>query len=164
MSLKEAWPESRRRPSGKLAKLLHHGGQLAAVEVCIASFAGWEELIMKESAAAPPNTEHDLLLEAGRFCRGTFSPRVCSGSLRRSISHRRSPGDREKTSCSPSLGMFLPLQRVVLRSGGGKVMGDPNRPLVDEAHRPEPLGNCRKSAAQFLGISRVVINGLERTN
>ncbi len=30
-------------------------------------------------------------------------------------------------------------------------MGDPNRPLVDEAHRPEPLGNCRKSAAQFLG-------------
>ncbi len=30
-------------------------------------------------------------------------------------------------------------------------MGDPNRPLVDEAHRPEPLGNCRKSAAQLLG-------------
>ncbi len=34
---------------------------------------------------------------------------------------------------------------------GGKVMGDPNKPLVDEVHRPEPLGNCRKSAAQFLG-------------
>ncbi len=30
-------------------------------------------------------------------------------------------------------------------------MGDPNRPLVDEVHRLEPLGNCRKSAAQFLG-------------
>ncbi len=65
--VKEAWPESRRRPSGKLAQLLHHGGQLAAVEVCIDSFAGWEELIMNESAAAPPNTEHERLLEAGRF-------------------------------------------------------------------------------------------------
>ncbi len=30
-------------------------------------------------------------------------------------------------------------------------MGDPNRPLVDEVHRPESLGNCRKSAAQFFG-------------
>ncbi len=86
------------------------------------------------------------------FGRGTFSPTpsVCSGSLRISISRRRSPGDREKTSCSPSLGGFSPLQRGVLRSWG-KVMGDPNRPLVDEVHRPEPLGNCRKSAAQFLG-------------
>ncbi len=47
--VKEAWPESRRRPSGTLAQLLHHGGQLAAVEVCIDSFAGWEELTMNES-------------------------------------------------------------------------------------------------------------------
>ncbi len=65
--VKEAWPESRRRPSRKLAKILHNGGQLAAVEVCIDGFSGWEELIMNESATAPPNTEHELLLEAGRF-------------------------------------------------------------------------------------------------
>ncbi len=32
--VKEAWPESRRRPSGKLAQRIHHGGQLVAVEVC----------------------------------------------------------------------------------------------------------------------------------
>ncbi len=57
--MKEAWPESRRRPSGKLALLLDHGGQMVVVEVCIDSFAGWEELIMNESAAAPPNTEHE---------------------------------------------------------------------------------------------------------
>ncbi len=30
-------------------------------------------------------------------------------------------------------------------------MGDPNRLLVDEVQRPESLGDCRKSAAQFLG-------------
>ncbi len=36
--VKEARPESRRRPSGKLAQLLHHGGQLAAVKVRIDSF------------------------------------------------------------------------------------------------------------------------------
>ncbi len=30
---------------------------------------------------------------------------------------------------------------------GGKVMGYPNRPLVGVVHRPETLGNCRKSAA-----------------
>ncbi len=65
--VKEARPESRRRPSGKLAQLLHHGVQLAAVKVRIDNFAGWEELVMNESAAAPPNTEHELLLEAGRF-------------------------------------------------------------------------------------------------
>ncbi len=65
--VKEAWPESRRRPSGKLAQLLHHVGQLAPVEVCIDSFAGWEELKMNESTAAPPNTDHELLLDAGRF-------------------------------------------------------------------------------------------------
>ncbi len=40
---------------------------MVAVEVCIDSFAGREKLIMNESAAAPPNTEHELLLEAGRF-------------------------------------------------------------------------------------------------
>ncbi len=40
---------------------------MAAVKVRIDSFAGWEELIMNETAAAPPNTEHELLLEAGRF-------------------------------------------------------------------------------------------------
>ncbi len=33
----------------------------------IDSFAGWEELIMNETAAAPSNTEHELLLETGRF-------------------------------------------------------------------------------------------------
>ncbi len=49
---------------------------MVAVEVCIDSFAGWEKLIMNESASAPPNTEHELLLEAGRFFHGTFSPRV----------------------------------------------------------------------------------------
>ncbi len=65
--VKEAWPESRRRPSGKLAQLLHHGGQLAAVEVRIDSFAGWKELIMNETATAPQNTEHELLLDTGRF-------------------------------------------------------------------------------------------------
>ncbi len=48
---------------------------MAAVEVCIDSFAGWEELIMNESAAVPPNTEHELLLEAGRFW-SRYSPRV----------------------------------------------------------------------------------------
>ncbi len=37
------------------------------VKVRIDSFAGWEELIMNETVAAPPNTEHELLLEAGRF-------------------------------------------------------------------------------------------------
>ncbi len=42
-------------------------GQLAAVKVRIDSFAGWEELIMNETAAAPSNTEHELLLEVGRF-------------------------------------------------------------------------------------------------
>ncbi len=68
----------------------------------------------------------------------------------RSMSHWRSPGDREKTSCSPSLAGFPPLQRVVLRSGG-EGHGDPNRPLFDEVHCPEPLGNYRKSAAQLLG-------------
>ncbi len=64
--MKEARPESRRRPSGKSAQLLHHGGQWATVKVRIDSFAGLEELIMNETAAAPPNTEHELLLEAGR--------------------------------------------------------------------------------------------------
>ncbi len=63
---------TRRRPSRKLAQLLHHCGQLAAVEVCIDSFFGWEELIMNESAAAPRNTEHELLLEAGRFWSRSF--------------------------------------------------------------------------------------------
>ncbi len=65
--VKEARPESRRRPSGKLAQLLHHGGQLAAVKVRIDSFTCWEELIMIKTAAAQPNREHELLLEAGRF-------------------------------------------------------------------------------------------------
>ncbi len=41
--VKEARPEARRRPSGKLAQHLHHGGQLAAVKVCVDSFADWEE-------------------------------------------------------------------------------------------------------------------------
>ncbi len=53
--VKEARPESRRRPSRKLAQFLHHGGLLAAVNARIDRFAGWEELIMNESAAAPPN-------------------------------------------------------------------------------------------------------------
>ncbi len=65
--VKEAWQESRRRPSEKLAQRLHHSGQLAAVEARIDSFAGWEELIMNETAAMPPKTEHELLLEADRF-------------------------------------------------------------------------------------------------
>ncbi len=65
--MKEAGPDSGRRPSRQLAQRLHHGGQLAAVEVCIDRFAGWEERLMNESAAAPPNTEHEFLLEAGRF-------------------------------------------------------------------------------------------------
>ncbi len=65
--VKAAWSESRRRSSGKLAQLLHHGSQLAAVKVGIDRFAGWVELIMNEAAAAPSNTEHVLLLEAGRF-------------------------------------------------------------------------------------------------
>ncbi len=54
--MKEAQPEVRRRPSGKLAHLLHHGGQLAAEKVRVDSFVGWEELIMNETAATPPNT------------------------------------------------------------------------------------------------------------
>ncbi len=65
--VKEARPESRRRPPGKLAQFLYHGSQLAAVKVRNDRFADWEELIMNETAAAPPNTEHELLLEAGRF-------------------------------------------------------------------------------------------------
>ncbi len=65
--VKEARSESRRRPFGKLAQLFHHGGQLAAVKVRIDSFVGWEELSMNEAAAAPPITEHELLLEADRF-------------------------------------------------------------------------------------------------
>ncbi len=47
--VKETWPESRRRPSGKWEQLLHRGGQLAAVKVRIDSFAGWEELIIDET-------------------------------------------------------------------------------------------------------------------
>ncbi len=43
------------------------GGQLAAVKARVDSFASWEELIMNETAAAPSNTEHELLLETGRF-------------------------------------------------------------------------------------------------
>ncbi len=64
--VKEEQPEARRRPSGKLAHLLHHGGQLAAVKVRVDSFADLEELIMNETAAAPLSTEYELLLETGR--------------------------------------------------------------------------------------------------
>ncbi len=84
---------------------------------------------MNETTSAPPNREHELLLEAGRFLVAVLfhlaSPThsVCCGSLKISISHRRSPEDRERTSCSPTLAVFSPLQRGVLRSGGEGHMG-----------------------------------------
>ncbi len=74
----------------------HRRGQLAAVKVRVDSFASWEELVINETAAAPPNTEHERLLEtvALRFDLASPTPSVCSGSLGRSIFHRRSPGNR----------------------------------------------------------------------
>ncbi len=59
-------PEAR-RPSGMLVHLLHRVCQLAAVKVRVDSLVGWEELIMNETATAPPNTEHKLFSENGRF-------------------------------------------------------------------------------------------------
>ncbi len=40
---------------------------MAAVKVRIYSFAGWEELVMNETGAAPPNAERGLLLEKAGF-------------------------------------------------------------------------------------------------
>ncbi len=75
--------------SGELVHLLHHGGQLAAVNGRIDSFAGWEELIMNATTAAPPNTEHGSgqVLVALLFDLASLTPSVCSGSLRKSIFH-----------------------------------------------------------------------------
>ncbi len=40
---------------------------IGGVKIRIASFVGWEDLTMNAATAAPPNTEHELLLEAGSF-------------------------------------------------------------------------------------------------
>ncbi len=58
--VKEARPETRRCASGKLAQLIHHGGQLVAAKIRSERYAGCEEILMNENAA-PPNTEQ------GRF-------------------------------------------------------------------------------------------------
>ncbi len=104
---------------------------------------------MNESAAAPPNTEHELLLETGRFwSRYFFTSR--HPHLPIHFSSEVTRGLRKDLLFSISRRVFATSTRHSV-VWGGKAMGDPNRPLVGEVHRPEPLGNCRKSAAQFLG-------------
>ncbi len=46
---------------------MHDRNQLAAGEVRIHNLAGWEELMTNETAATPPNSEHDSLLETTGF-------------------------------------------------------------------------------------------------
>ncbi len=66
---------------------MHDRNQLAAGKVRIHNLAGWEELMTNETAAAPPNSEHDSLLETTGFLAATSldlaspTPSVCSGSL-----------------------------------------------------------------------------------